>query len=280
MKSLLLLCAIALTSTLYAQVNQQLPTKEWAYYGEQFYTKLKQRTSFNKDELNKILTSVHLTSKGRFDTFTSTCDKGGCYSHTAVTYDQARMYMFGQFDRQKDDRGAHVVDVYCHKKFYFNNPKDASNMGSQVNIEHTWPQSKFNGSIDKSVQKSDMHHLYLTDSLANSRRGNHDFGDTRNNVDELNVENCDISKLAEVDGRTLFMPPVGHRGNVARSLFYFSVRYKLQINPEQEKILRQWHKEDPIDENEFLRHDSVTKVQQNRNPFVDHPEMVDLISDF
>lgn len=280
MKSLLLLCAIILSTSVLGQVNQQLPSKEWAYYGDTFYTKLKQKKSFTKDELYSILTSGHLYSKGKFDTIIASCSSSSCYSSTTVSYDQARVIMFGQLDARKDNRGTHVVDVYCHKKFYFSQPRDASGMGTQVNIEHTWPQSKFNRSQNKSIQKSDMHHLYLTDSQANSRRGNYNFGDIGNAVDELNVDNCDISKLAEIDGKPMFMPPVGHRGNVARSLFYFSVRYQLPINPEEEKYLREWHKSDPVDETEYMRHDGITKIQNSRNPFVDHPELVDFISDF
>jgi deoxyribonuclease-1 len=78
----------------------------------------------------------------------------------------------------------------------------------------------------------------------------------------------------------IFMPPVGHRGNVARSLFYFSVRYDIAINKNEEQILRQWHKMDPIDANEKARHEIVAKYQKVRNPFVDYPQLVEKVADF
>ena len=153
-------------------------------------------------------------------------------------------------------------------------------MGNEVNIEHTWPQSRFNGNFDKNMQKSDLHHLYPTDSNANNRRANHEFGEVGENHDELNVHNCSSSKLSDFSGHFIFSPPQMHRGNVARSLFYFATRYKLFIGPAEEIILRLWHKNDPIDEAEKNRHEVIAKYQKVRNPFVDFPELVEKISDF
>ena len=40
----------------------------------------------------------------------------------------------------------------------------------------------------------------------------------------------------------------------------------------------EWHKADPVDACEILRNNKVeSSVQKNRNPFVDHPEWVDVI---
>ena len=78
----------------------------------------------------------------------------------------------------------------------------------------------------------------------------------------------------------MFTPPEVHRGNVARSLFYFSIRYKLPIGPAEEMILRQWHKADPIDQGELTRHEQVAKYQKVRNPFLDFPQLIEKISDF
>ena len=52
------------------------------------------------------------------------------------------------------------------------------------------------------------------------------------------------------------------------------------INDREEAILRQWHKEDPVDDLERTRNNRVEGYQGNRNPFIDRPELVDRISNF
>ena len=53
------------------------------------------------------------------------------------------------------------------------------------------------------------------------------------------------------------------------------------INSWEEKILRGWHKDDPVDSMEVKRNEIIfEQFQHNRNPFIDHPEWVDQISDF
>ena len=43
------------------------------------------------------------------------------------------------------------------------------------------------------------------------------------------------------------------------------------------ELLVSWHEADPPDAYDVARNDYVQSIQQNRNPFVDHPEYVDYI---
>lgn len=261
-----------------AQQDQKLPGGKWAYYGEEFYTAISSPKKIDRSVFNKIFNNNHQHRKGQFDDLSGQCTSN-CYRHLSVGYDRARKIMFGELDKQKDEHGTYVLDVYCGKKFYFTSVEEVSQMHTQVNIEHTWPQSKFNGNFPKDMQKSDMHHLFLTDSKANAVRGNTPFGFLKayENRDE---SGCSLSRNGFIDGRETYTPPVPHRGNVARALFYFSMHYNLGINSAEEAILRQWHKADPVDQNEIIRHEAIAKHQKVRNPFVDHPEIVDRVSDF
>ena len=83
-----------------------------------------------------------------------------------------------------------------------------------------------------------------------------------------------------INGNDVYTPPVPHRGNIARALFYFSMHYNLPISKAEETILREWNKNDPVDANEIRRHEGIAKYQKVRNPFVDHPELADRVSDF
>jgi len=277
MRSSVILCLVLLSFSLFAQTNRKLSNGKLAYYGEEFYS-----GKVTKDSLYKILESTHTIVSDKFDVIDNSACEGpyDCYKHTSVGYQGARKIIFGELFIKQDNDGSYVLDVYCAKKFHFKQVSDVSDMGNEVNIEHTWPQSKFNGNFDKNKQKSDLHHLYPTDSYANNRRGNFHFGAVEDRHDELNVQNCSISKLSDVSGQFLFEPPTEHRGNVARSLFYFAVRYKLFINPAEEMILKLWHKADPIDAAELARHEIIAKYQKVRNPFLDFPELVERISDF
>lgn len=278
MKLLSALMFFVVSSLSFAQQDQKLPNGKWAYYGQEFYTTLASGKKFDKDLFNTIFNNLHRSQKGNFDVIGGDCS-GSCYRHNSVGYEKARLIMFGELDKLQDSNGTYVLDVYCGKKFYYSNLSEVSQMHDRVNIEHTWPQSKFTGSFPKDMQKSDMHHLFLTDSKANSVRGNTPFGLVERFYDR-SEDGCSKSQYGMIDGQETYTPPVPHRGNVARALFYFSMHYGLGISSSEEKTLRQWHKDDPVDANEIKRHEGVAKYQKVRNPFVDHPEIVDRVSDF
>lgn len=278
MKFYTALCFLIFSTLTFGQQDQKVNGK-WAYYSEEFYTTLASKKNFDRSFFNRLFMESHSSVPGKFDTIGTQCDKGAtCYRHTVVGYDRARTIMFGELDMQKDAQGMFVIDVYCGRKIYYQNVSDISSMGSNVNIEHTWPQSKFNGNYPKEMQKSDMHHLYPTDSQANATRGNSPFGLVAAFSDRSG-SGCS-AKFGLVDNQDVYTPPANHRGNVARALFYFSMHYNLGIDKTQEMILREWHKVDPVDAAEIRRHEIIAKYQKVRNPFVDHPETVEKVSDF
>lgn len=278
MKLLCSLLVFLLSTVAFAQQEQKLQDGKWAYYGEEFYTTLASNRKFDRSLFNKIFNNTHLSQPGQLDTYPDQC-RGKCYRHISVGYDQARKIMFGELDKLQDANGTYVLDVYCGKKFYFTSIEEVSGMHTQVNIEHTWPQSRFTGNFPKDMQKSDMHHLYLADSKANSVRGNTPFGFITAK-ENRNESGCNYPRNGLIDGAEVYTPPAPHRGNVARALFYFSMHYNIGISSPEETILRKWHKEDPVDANEVKRHEGIARHQKVRNPFVDHPEIVDQISDF
>lgn len=271
---------LALSSPLLAQQDQKLPSGKWAYYGEEFYQSVASGKPLERPLFQKILNDSHSSSQGKFDVIQPNCAGGNCFKHVVVGYDAARKIMFGELDIQKDSNGSFIIDVYCGKKFYFRDLEEVPNMHDKVNIEHTWPQSKFTSKYPKEMQKSDMHHLYLTDSHANSVRGNTPFGLVGMGLNRMTTEGCDNSLVGFTDFAEVYTPPAPHRGNVARALFYFSMHYNLPITKKEEDSLRKWHKLDPVDAAEIKRHEGIAKHQKVRNPFVDHPELVDRVLDF
>ncbi|MFW5781955.1 MAG: endonuclease I family protein [Candidatus Muiribacteriaceae bacterium] len=188
-------------------------------------------------------------------------------NHHYLGYSGARREMFGEIDNEYGE----VEGVYTGLVVKTNGIPNHTIM----NCEHTWPQSKFGGG-ETTAKKSDIFHLYPTDSKANSRRGNYNFG----NVVSVYWEDHGSKLGDDDDGYRKFEPRDEHKGNVARSMFYFSVRYNKDIPYWEEEVLREWNEMDPVDEEEMMRNNMIEDLQHNRNPFIDNPELADQISDF
>ena len=183
--------------------------------------------------------------------------------HKVYDYKEARRLMYSQID----NRNGTLECVYTGKVVSV--PAGKMPSGNVINCEHTWPQSK--GAVGDA--KSDIHHLFPADPDANSKRGSFPFGYVKGNDLKFNEGG------SKFDG-DVFEVRRQHRGNVARAMFYFSTVYEMPIDAEQEATLRKWHKEDPVDANEMARNDAIEALQQNRNPYIDHPEYVEKIADF
>jgi hypothetical protein len=276
-----LLLWVAFSASASAQTHTQIP-----YYGEEFYTVL--RTGGKNEELKsvlvRVLRSAHQSQPGQMDRIVPSCAGKGCYQHVAVGYNRARVFLLGQFYLVQRNSDYGVRDVYCEHEYWsqeFHGKKPGPSQipdDRVVNVEHTWPQSKFTNKFPGDMQKSDLHHLFATDSQMNSARSSYPFGEVTHDKMELK---CRTVRLGTTDqgGGLVFEPPEKHKGNVARALFYFAVKYGMNIDPIQEKFLKTWNRQDPVDEEELRRNEEIFKLQGSRNPFVDYPELGDLISD-
>lgn len=185
--------------------------------------------------------------------------------HRPIGYKSAKKAMFGTLD-QENGKVCSVYSSECLRTRKVPNHRI-------MNAEHTWPKSKGAG---KTPAVSDLHHLYPCNSKVNSIRSSYPF--------------CEVEKVEWTNGLSslgifhdqgkCFEPPVDHRGNIARSMLYFSVRYNKRISNEEERWFKKWNIEDPVDQKEKDRNNSIYKRQKNTNPFIDHPELVNAISDF
>lgn len=142
------------------------------------------------------------------------------------------------------------------------------------NAEHSVPQSTFDR--DKKP-KGDLHHLFTCERNANSHRGAIKFGDVPKLPEHKRPEGWSTSSY------DLYEPENG-KGAVARATLYFLMHYpgKLGDKPGEytksdlETLIR-WHKEDPVDLYELHRNAEIEKIQGNRNPLIDFPELADKV---
>jgi endonuclease I len=140
-----------------------------------------------------------------------------------------------------------------------------------MNTEHTWPQADFD---KREPMRSDLHHLYPTETESNGTRGSKAFAELGDDEGQA------VGVLGARTTEKHFEPPADHKGNVARALFYFAVQHRRDIPVEVEQVLRSWHEQDPVDQAERLRNDVIYRYQLSRNFFVDRPELVRSITDF
>ncbi len=161
--------------------------------------------------------------------------------------------------------------------------------GDCFNKEHLWPQSIYN---QQSPMRSDLHQLFPTDGWVNNKRSNFPFGD----VDAVSYTSANGSKLGTsitysgYSGK-VFEPIDSFKGDVARAIFYMSTRYDGEssswsdwemasgdeLTADAVDLLLAWHHLDPVSTKEIIRNNYIYNIQNNRNPFVDHPFLADCI---
>jgi len=154
------------------------------------------------------------------------------------------------------------------------------------NCEHTWAQSWFTSS-ESTTKKADLHHLFPTYATVNSSRGNLPFDIVEDIEDTYGSGSWMSYRGDNENGMQVFEPADQHKGDLARAILYFHVRYNQDINGTIQDVgynnidmfskMLEWHSQDPISIKESERNEGIYDVQDNRNPFIDHPEYVDYI---
>lgn len=201
-------------------------------------------------------------------------------NHDEPSYDDLRDFILKASDEDPDNPN-NVILLYSG----ISRPKSmfGGNSGDW-NREHVWAKSHGDFGNDPPCG-TDAHHIRPTDVQVNALRGNLDFDNGGSPVS--GAPGC------YKDGDS-FEPRDEVKGDVARMIFYMDVRYEgdngeLDLTvvdavntapaPELGKlsVLLEWHQQDPPDDFERNRNDVVYLYQDNRNPFIDHPEYAEEI---
>jgi len=189
--------------------------------------------------------------------------------HTSLSYNAAK----NQLWTNVENRGGFVIDLYSGRTSTSLDP-DTDGM----NTEHTWPQSR---GAEVPPPESDLHHLYIVDATWNSRRGSFIFTEVVNSTATSPIG-------ARFNSSEGFEPPDLYKGDIARAILYFHVRYALDLadnvpltgtdaSPLDDNMgkltdILAWNEADPPDAHERTRNDRVFALQGNRNPFIDDPD--------
>ncbi len=251
------------------------PKQNMAYKTKVFIT-CRQGKSFFTVPL-VVSASAKLTNKSY--SFTYDLERSGLLEslfdfmkgQTVLSYSDAREAMYANVDNIDG-----VVEcIYTASKFETQHrPVD----DSYFNTEHVWPQSKGAGN---APEKTDIHHIYPTLTIANSKRASYPFDFIKGSP----TWQQGGSKLgSDGEGHTVFEVRDEKKGDIARSMLYFAARYGNESNVEieyifpQEDLLKEWSRLDPPDDYEKQRNDRIEQAQNNRNPFIDVPALMERIS--
>ncbi len=162
----------------------------------------------------------------------------------------------------------------------------SNNQTDYWNREHVWAKShgSFTNYGDLGPY-SDAHNLKPCDASVNSSRGYKDFDNGGAQHEE--ATDCNYTN-------STWEPRDGSKGDVARIIFYMHCRYSgdtgepnLNVvdfintfpNAQMGKLstLLAWNEQDPVDAFERRRNDVIYGWQNNRNPFVDYPDLANRI---
>ncbi|WP_312824277.1 endonuclease [Epilithonimonas sp.] len=223
--------------------------------------------------------------------------------------------LYGQTDIDKyydydASNSTYLLDIYS------NNPtgetayhytlndivSSAASEGLGWNREHMVPQSSFNSAYP---MYSDLFFVIPTDGRINQLRSNYPYGKVANaSYTFTNGSKQGTNGILGSSYKERTYEPIDEfKGDIARSLLYYVVRYEGKLgsfnyssnaDPAKDRnpmdgteerafeswyidMLLSWHQLDPVSQREIDRNNSVYNIQKNRNPFIDHPEWVDLI---
>jgi len=162
--------------------------------------------------------------------------------------------------------------------------------GDCYNREHIIPQSVFN---EASPMVADAHFITPTDGKVNGMRSNYPHGTVSSTTyTSQNGSKLGSSSVSGYSG-TVFEPVNAFKGDIARMYFYFATRYENTVSGYSYpmfdgsankvfttaflNLLLAWHTQDPVSAREIARNNAIYGRQNNRNPYIDHPEYVNQI---
>ncbi len=217
---------------------------------------------------------------------------GSLWDHYYTTDDKPNGKVWDMYSDNPDGTPPYEYTFGSNQCGNYNSEADC------YNREHSFPKSWFD---DSSPMVTDIFHIVPTDGYVNGKRGNNPFGETNNaSWTSMNGSKVGSNSISGYSG-TIFEPIDEYKGDFARIYFYMATRYENLIAGWENNssssdaalngtsypcyedwylnMLLDWHRNDPVSQKEIDRNNDIYTIQDNRNPFVDHPYYVSKIWD-
>lgn len=201
-------------------------------------------------------------------------------------------YYFRQTDCMANDP-SRVWDMYSNRTYYFTSNGTGATSG--MNREHSLPKSWWGGGNETQgfYAYTDLNHLYPSDADANEAKLNYPLGEVSTVTFDNGVSKVGTPEYGQGGGSSrVFEPDSIYKGDFARTYFYMAACYQdytwkykymyneaswLTLNQWSIDLLLRWAREDPVSDKEKARNEAVFRSQNNRNPFIDNPELIEYI---
>lgn len=194
---------------------------------------------------------------------------------------------WGFWSTDRDERG-YFIDRYSAESEWVKSTSQGA-AGAGMNIEHSFPKSWW-GKTEVQAYK-DLYNLMPCESRINSTKSNYPMG----KVVSGDKGNGWTKVGKGTDGNWYWEPADPWKGDFARGYMYMATAYQdynwvgkqaLQILQQGAyptlqkwayKLYIQWAKADKPDALEIKRNNDVAKIQGNRNPYVDFPNLMEYV---
>lgn len=213
--------------------------------------------------------------------------KNAVKNHTAISYGKSTWSAFMTTDTRM------VNGKLCFWDMYSDNNVPATSSHDGMNIEHAMANSWWGGSNNTAYK--DLFNLNPSNIQANSMKNNYPIGEVADVEWTNGVSTVGAPVSGQGGGKSMVYEPADeYKGDFARGFMYmFSVYEDLSwgsnycwmmspgtedfLKPWARELLLKWHRQDPVSQKEIDRNEAVYKVQHNRNPFIDSPELAEYI---
>ena len=202
---------------------------------------------------------------------------GSDYGHT----------WWGFWSTDRNENG-YFIDRYSAEKEWVKSTSQGA-AGAGMNIEHSFPKSWWGGAKNQAYE--DLYNLMPCESSINSTKSNYPMG-----IVVSGDKGNGWTKVGKgTDGKWYWEPADPWKGDFARGYMYMATAYQdynwsgnqaLQILQQGAyptlkewayKLYIQWAKADKPNDVEIKRNNDVAKIQGNRNPYVDFPNLMEYV---
>ncbi|MCM1152244.1 MAG: endonuclease [Muribaculum sp.] len=209
-------------------------------------------------------------------------------NHTVISYGNNTWEAFRTTDVREVDGKEYWWDMYSNNLVLVSSGHDG------LNIEHSVANSWW-GKTKNDAYK-DLFHLNPSNAEANNRKANYPLGEIYGNPTWTNgVTNVGYPVNGQGGGCTyVYEPADDYKGDFARTFMYIFTVYNdiswkdntawmystsnvTLFKPWAVELLLRWSEEDPVDAKEASRNEAIYKIQKNRNPFIDCPQLAEYI---
>lgn len=216
--------------------------------------------------------------------------------HKYLNFDQnttARYWWDNYFRKTDWHSDGYFWDMYSSEKH------DKYIDGSVQSREHCMPRSWWGKREQYSSYDAngDLINLFPADYKANQAKSNLPLGEVGITKFDNGMSRVGMNTYSDGYRGMVFEPADEYKGDFARVYFYMITCYEDYaydwrseglksmltkgtypgFQPWALDMLLKWHRDDPVSEKERARNDEVYILQENRNPFVDYPDLAEYI---